>query len=98
MGEEASLGFARSPCRRSAVHRKQRRRDSGELGGDGGILVPPGDPEALAGAMRKMLDPEIRRHYAEKAPAIAQRFSIERCAEQYAQVYEELLGKRSQGL
>jgi glycosyltransferase involved in cell wall biosynthesis len=64
------------------------------LGEDGGIMVPPDDPQALADAMLKMMDPEVRRHYSALAPEIAKRFSIEECARKYAEIYEELLAGR----
>jgi glycosyltransferase involved in cell wall biosynthesis len=64
------------------------------LGEDGGIMVPPDDPQALADAMLKMMDPEVRRHYSARVPEIAKRFSIEECARKYAEIYEELLAGR----
>ena len=64
------------------------------LGEDGGIMVPPDDPEALAEAMLKMMEPEVRMHYSARAPEIAKRFSIEECARRYAEIYEELLAGR----
>jgi glycosyltransferase involved in cell wall biosynthesis len=64
------------------------------LGEDGGIMVPPDDPQALADAMLRMMDPEVRRHYSALAPEIAKRFSIEECARKYAEIYEELLAGR----
>ena len=64
------------------------------LGEDGGLMVPPESPEALAEAMYKMLSPELRRRYASRGPAIAKRFSLEVFAEQYARIYAELISKR----
>jgi glycosyltransferase involved in cell wall biosynthesis len=64
------------------------------LGEDGGIMVPPDDPEALADAMLRMMDPEVRRHYSVRAPEIAKRFNIEECIRKYAEIYEELLERR----
>jgi glycosyltransferase involved in cell wall biosynthesis len=57
-------------------------------------MVPPDDPEALADAMLRMMDPEVRRHYSVRAPEIAKRFNIEECIRKYAEIYEELLERR----
>lgn len=44
----------------------------------GGLLVAPGDAEALAGAMRKLLDDEgLRRDLAAEALEVARSFSLE---------------------
>ncbi|HEX5609711.1 MAG TPA: glycosyltransferase family 4 protein [Solirubrobacterales bacterium] len=46
-----------------------------ELVGETGELVPPGDPEALAAALRRLRDPERRRSLGEQAEArISERY------------------------
>jgi len=62
------------------------------LGEDGGLLVPPESPEALAEAMYRMLDPKVRAEYSMRARKVAERFSIDKTAEQYKLLYQELLG------
>lgn len=56
-------------------------------------LVPPGEPEPLAAAIRELLgDPEERRRLAERAAAAAAGpYSWDRAAERTLALYEELL-------
>lgn len=63
------------------------------LQGDVGAAVPPRDPEALAAAMAELLDdPARRRAQGERCVELARTtFSAARMAEQYQQVYRELL-------
>ena len=56
-----------------------------------GILVEPGNPTALAAAMAEMLDPRRRAEYSRKSRGVAERFSLDRTANEYAKLYEELL-------
>jgi glycosyltransferase involved in cell wall biosynthesis len=52
--------------------------------GESGILFPPGDPAALARALRILLgDAERRRGLASAARQRAQRYSIEAIGEQF---------------
>jgi glycosyltransferase involved in cell wall biosynthesis len=52
------------------------------VGGDGGVLVTPGDAEQLAAALQALLEQPARRTaLAQRARAIATRFTIERAAE-----------------
>ena len=58
-----------------------------------GFLVPPEDPVALAKAMKKaiLLDAQQYDRLAENAYLTAQNFSIEKTAEKYIKLFEELL-------
>lgn len=60
--------------------------------GDWGVRVPPQDPEALARAIRRLLDsPELRRELSEKSMQRAADFDIEKTVDGYIQVYEDVL-------
>jgi glycosyltransferase involved in cell wall biosynthesis len=60
----------------------------------GGMLVEPGDPEALAGAMKTLLEsPELRLDMAATAKReAARRFDINSHVQAVVQLYDELLG------
>ena len=64
-----------------------------------GLLVPPGDPEALAGAVVTLLrDPERRAAMAAASRARhAERFTVERMVAETAAVYDAVLGRASAG-
>ena len=70
-----------------------------ELVEDGvsGILVPPQSPEALAEAMIRLAqDPALRQRMGQAARERAQeRFSVERMAREYEQLYAKLLEGQS---
>jgi phosphatidylinositol alpha-mannosyltransferase len=59
---------------------------------EAGLLVPPGDPAALADALAELLGNETRRRqFGHSARAIAQeRYSWERIAERLAELYGSL--------
>jgi glycosyltransferase involved in cell wall biosynthesis len=63
--------------------------------GETGLLVPPGDPTALAGAIRKLLsDPPFARRLAAAGNVLVQRsFSTEAMVRRVSQVYEDLLAR-----
>jgi glycosyltransferase involved in cell wall biosynthesis len=63
--------------------------------GVSGLLVPPGDVEALAAAIRALLeDPERCRQMGEAGARRArERFSWERTAQETLALYEEVLGR-----
>jgi glycosyltransferase involved in cell wall biosynthesis len=63
---------------------------------DGGVLVPPEEPEALAGAMRSLLDDrEAAADLGRKARgrALAE-YGVDRMADRYLEVYERVAAER----
>ncbi|GBD08829.1 Phosphatidyl-myo-inositol mannosyltransferase [Candidatus Thermoflexus japonica] len=65
--------------------------------GDPILMIPPGDPEALARAIRRVLeDPLLRAGLERGARALAEQFSWERIAAQVEEVFQSL-GVRPQG-
>jgi glycosyltransferase involved in cell wall biosynthesis/O-antigen/teichoic acid export membrane protein len=67
------------------------------LGQGGGVLVPPGDPEALADAMCALLaDPALAaRLGAEGRALVHDRFGIDRMVDESLRLYSRLLAARS---
>ena len=65
--------------------------------GETGLLVPPGDPQAIADALRELItDPARRRAMGECARARAEaHFAWERIAGRTLEAYAEVLGDRS---
>ena len=61
--------------------------------GETGVLVPPGDPDALAEALRRLLqDPELRRRLGAGGRERARdEFSLERFRREHLELYERLL-------
>jgi phosphatidylinositol alpha-mannosyltransferase len=58
-----------------------------------GLLVPPGDPVALAAAVERLLDdPDLRARFAEAGRARAQRYDWAIVAEEIADCYREAAG------
>jgi len=58
------------------------------------LLVPPDAPEAMAGALRRVLSgPDLRARLAEGATATAARYSEETMIAQYLGLYEELTSR-----
>ncbi|MBI4532185.1 MAG: glycosyltransferase family 4 protein [Candidatus Latescibacteria bacterium] len=64
---------------------------------DVGLLVDPGDPEAIEGAIMKLSDDALRRHFALNARQAAQRYTWERESEYLIHLYRELEGDWSVG-
>jgi glycosyltransferase involved in cell wall biosynthesis len=65
--------------------------------GETGLLVPPDDPPALAGALRVMLDdPARRERMGTLGRSVAtHKFGVDRMVRSYESVYGELLEQRS---
>jgi glycosyltransferase involved in cell wall biosynthesis len=64
-------------------------------GGEGALLVPPGDSAALAEALSELLsDPERRRAVGDAAHERLPEFSAERAAERVGALYQRLLAER----
>jgi glycosyltransferase involved in cell wall biosynthesis len=69
-----------------------------EVAGDGGILLPAGDPAAWAEAIARLTEsPELRRELREKGFRNASRFRWEETARRTWEVYRETLTHRSHG-
>ena len=67
-----------------------------EVISDSGILVPPGEAQALAAAIRRVLgDSTLRSRLAAAAAARARSFDIARTVESHLELYERLLAARS---
>ncbi len=62
-------------------------------GGEDGVLVPPGDAKALAGALIDLLNDPARRHaFATGGPERARRYSWDVVAAEIEDAYREALG------
>jgi glycosyltransferase involved in cell wall biosynthesis len=62
---------------------------------DNGVLVPPQDASALAAAIQRLLDsPEQRRQFAQKSVRRAADFDIQKTADGYVAIYEEVLSAK----
>ncbi len=64
--------------------------DSKRIVGDTGLVVPPGDPEALARAIRSLLDepPDARARRGVRArKRVIEHFSLKRCLESFDATY-----------
>jgi glycosyltransferase involved in cell wall biosynthesis len=84
----------------AGCRRRHRRGDARLIVGDTGLVVPPGDPAALAVAIGALLgaDPAARRARAESARArIVENFPLARAARRFAELYRELAGPETRG-
>lgn len=61
--------------------------------GENGLLVPPGDPEALAEALAELLkDSSLRSTLAEKGKKdVSERFTLDRMVQEYDNLYQKIL-------
>ena len=63
--------------------------------GETGLVVPPQDPKALAGAIRRIVDDaSLRRRLGENARSWAQQFDCGRIAEETLSIYQSVLRAR----
>jgi len=63
-----------------------------EVVGDAALLVPPEDPVALAGALRRLVEePALRARLAQAGPVQAARFSLDATVAAYEALYSSLL-------
>jgi len=62
-----------------------------------GLLVPPNDPDAMASTiLRCLTDSDLRKRLAQTGQQWAQqRFSVQRVAERYERLYEQLIEKHT---
>jgi GalNAc-alpha-(1->4)-GalNAc-alpha-(1->3)-diNAcBac-PP-undecaprenol alpha-1,4-N-acetyl-D-galactosaminyltransferase len=59
-----------------------------------GLLVAPGDVQALAAGMeRLMADPDLAWRLASRAPEVVERFSLSRVLERWDDVFAEVTGR-----
>ena len=57
---------------------------------ENGVLIPPGDQEALETQMLRFAeDPQLRRHCAAASVEIVKQYDANACAERYTQIYEQ---------
>ena len=58
------------------------------------VLVPPGDPDALAGALRSVLaDSRLAETLAVAGDARAAEFAMDRLAERYLELYAQVVDR-----
>jgi glycosyltransferase involved in cell wall biosynthesis len=58
--------------------------------GENGLLVSPGDPDAVATALKRLLNPDLRRLLGSAGPASVARHDIRAAASEMAEVWAEL--------
>ncbi|MFH1502100.1 MAG: glycosyltransferase [Candidatus Eisenbacteria bacterium] len=65
--------------------------------GETGLLIPPDDPDALAGAILRLIrDPAFARTLAERGSAfVRENLTVDRMVDETARLYEEILAERS---
>jgi len=67
-----------------------------DLVGGAGLLVPPGDPQALAKAIREVCErPSYARELGQKCRERAQQYDIDETVQKYRQLYGEIAASRS---
>jgi glycosyltransferase involved in cell wall biosynthesis len=57
------------------------------------IVVPPGEPDALAEAIERLVrDPDLRMEYGRAAMALSERFDVGRSARRVEELYRQVMG------
>jgi glycosyltransferase involved in cell wall biosynthesis len=59
-----------------------------EVVGDAALTVTPGDPDALAGALREALHPEVAARLRAAGPERAAQFTWERSVDRHVEAYQ----------
>jgi glycosyltransferase involved in cell wall biosynthesis len=75
--------------------------DSALIVGETGVVVPPGDPDALAEAWRKLIEagPEVRRRLGIAARhRVQQHFALPAVVERYQAIYGKLAARTLQSV
>mgnify|MGYP000075913946 CR=1 FL=1 len=67
-----------------------------EVVGDAGLLVPPGDPESLASAIRKLLnDPNLQKALGQAGrQRILEHFTWQKAADKTANIYQQVIDSK----
>ena len=81
-------------CARPVVASDVASIGTAVIPGETGLLVPPGDPDALAAAIETLVrEPALRRRMGERARRRAEQdFDLRACTERFRQVVEEAYG------
>jgi glycosyltransferase involved in cell wall biosynthesis len=62
--------------------------------GVSGLLVPPADAEALAGALERVVtDADLRRALGRRALEESRRYDVQACVEQMQALYDQVLAE-----
>jgi glycosyltransferase involved in cell wall biosynthesis len=68
-----------------------------EVVGDAALLFPPGDVDACASALERLLDdPALRADLAERGPVRAAEFTWQRCVDEHATAYARAVARRAE--
>jgi glycosyltransferase involved in cell wall biosynthesis len=63
------------------------------LHGGGGLVVPPGDPDAMAAALRELLDGDLPRLRSAARRAYEERFTPARVVDRYLECYGKAMAR-----
>lgn len=78
---------------RAVVATRSRGPDEAIVSGEHGLLVPPDDPTALADAMERLLDDDLRNRLGRAGrERVAERFDARRMAADFTALWRDLVG------